>query len=103
MTVLKHDDIIKKSHVTLITVLVFFERSYVAPHSCNVSQQALNWFRIYGGGPFSSPGYLISKTRLVRVKKCFFLWLILFTHLSTVLSASSVNCAVNLTNTLWVL
>ena len=27
----------QKSYVTLITILVFFERSYVVPHSCKVS------------------------------------------------------------------
>ena len=37
MTVLEHDDVIKKSHTTLITILVFFERSYVAPPSGEVS------------------------------------------------------------------
>ena len=48
----------QKSHVTLITVLVFFERSYVVPHSCKVSWLGLNWFRIYeggGGGFFRAP------------------------------------------------
>ena len=36
-------------HVTLITILVFFERSYVVPHSCKVSQLEFNWCRIYEG------------------------------------------------------
>ena len=55
-------------HMTLITILDFFERSYVAPYSCNDSQLGLNWFRIYvggaGGGAFRThtlPGYLMSK------------------------------------------
>ena len=69
MTVLKYDDIIK-NNVILDTILVFFERVYVIPHSCKVSWSGLNMFRIYDGGTFSHPaGYLMSKKpRLVRVK-----------------------------------
>ena len=32
--------------------LIFFERSYIVPHSCKVPYPGLNWFRIYEGGPF---------------------------------------------------
>ena len=39
-----------KSLVTLITILVFFERFYVVPHMCKVSYLGLNLFRIHGGG-----------------------------------------------------
>ena len=50
MTVLKTE---LRCHVTLIIILVFFEGSDVVPHTYNVSQLGLNWFRIYGGGkPF---------------------------------------------------
>ena len=57
--------------MTLITVLVFFERSYVVPHSYKVSLLGLNWFRIYDiGRPLTPPNYLMSKNpRLVRVKQ----------------------------------
>ena len=37
----------------LITDLVFFERSYVVPHSGKTSQLGLCWFRIYGRWVFS--------------------------------------------------
>ena len=51
VTVLKYDDVIK-INVTLVTVFVFFERSYI--HSCKVYLMA---------------GYsILKKNRLVRVK-----------------------------------
>ena len=56
-----------KSHVSLITFLVFFERSYAVPHTGKVSELGLHWLRIFegqGGG-----GDLISKKpRRVRFK-----------------------------------
>ena len=52
MTVLKYH---QKSHVTLVTILVYFEKSYVVPPSCKVSQPVLNWFRIYNERPFTPP------------------------------------------------
>ena len=44
---MKHDECCLKSRLTLVTILAFFERSYVAPHSYKVSYPELNWFRIY--------------------------------------------------------
>ena len=46
----------QKSYVNLITVLVFFERSYVVPtHAKFGLKLGFNWFRIYGEGPFEAP------------------------------------------------
>ena len=70
MTALKYDSAIK-SHLTLIAILVFFERSYVVLYSCKVSKLGLNWLTIYGGGlflhPLSSSYLILKKPRLVRV------------------------------------
>ena len=52
MTILKYH---WKSHVTLGTILVYFEKSYVVPPSCKVSQPGFKWFGIYDGGPFTPP------------------------------------------------
>ena len=46
MTVLKYDNVPKKSR-DLITILIFFERSYIVPQSYKVSLPGLNWLRIY--------------------------------------------------------
>ena len=55
--------------MTLITLLVIFERSYVVANICKVSLLGLNWSRNYGAALFAPPGYLMSKKiRLVRVK-----------------------------------
>ena len=54
-----------KGHVSLITFLVFFERSYAVPHTGKVSELGLHWLRIFEG----QGGDLISKKpRLVRFK-----------------------------------
>ena len=46
-----------ESQVTLVTILIFFDRSYVVPHSCKVSSPGLKWFRINNEGALSaSPG-----------------------------------------------
>ena len=62
----------KKSR-DLITIFVFFERSYVLPHTCKVLWLGLNWFRIYGGDPFGrrlfnvkEAGYSVSKVTVAR-------------------------------------
>ena len=39
---MKYDDFIKKGTLYFATILVFFERSYAAPHSRKVSQEELN-------------------------------------------------------------
>ena len=44
----------KKSY-DLVTILIFFERSYVVTHSCKVSYSGLKWFRIYDGRRAHSP------------------------------------------------
>ena len=55
-----------KGHVSLITFLVFFERSYAVPHTGKVSELGLHWLRIFEG---QGGGDLISKKpRLVRFK-----------------------------------
>ena len=52
-----------ESQVTLVTILIFFDRSYVVLHSCKVSSSGLKWFRINNEGALSaSPG-------LISVKK----------------------------------
>ena len=68
MTILKYDDVIKKRHASLITILVFFGRSYVVPHPCKVSELGFNWFKICDGGHFAlNP--LPLPSRLFNVKK----------------------------------
>ena len=37
MTVSNYDGVINKNRLALVTILVFFERSYILPHSCKVS------------------------------------------------------------------
>ena len=59
-----------KIHVTFVIILIFFERSYVAPQSCKVSLPGLNWFMIYDVRALSaSPrGYLmLKKSRLANI------------------------------------
>ena len=52
----------QKGHVTLAIILGFFERFYVAPHSCNLSCLGLNWFRVYvKGWFFATQSYLMLK------------------------------------------
>ena len=81
MTVLKHKTSLK-SHLTLITILVFFERTYVVPQPSKVSYLGLNWFRIYGWGPFRlfrlfKKKAISKKPNLVRVKWNLVLFLFL--------------------------
>ena len=60
----------QKIHVTLITILVLFERYFQASRSCNVSYLGLNCFKNCYGWPFRppAPGYLLpKKPRMVRV------------------------------------
>ena len=58
-----------KSHVTLITILVSFERSHVVPQSRKVLLLGRNWFRNYDGEAFWPPeNLMLKKPRLVRVE-----------------------------------
>ena len=54
-----------------VAILVFFEKSYVVPHSCKHSQPGLNQFSTYNREIFRSPlDYLmLKKPRLVRAKR----------------------------------
>ena len=52
-----------KNHVTFVIILEFFERFYVAPHSCKVLWLGPNWFRVYDKGwLFATQSYLMSKS-----------------------------------------
>ena len=59
---MKYDGAIK-SQVTLATMLIYFERSYVVPHSCKVSQPGLTDSAFMTKDSFRPP------PRLFNVKK----------------------------------
>ena len=74
MSVLIHDDVIKKSHDFDYCFRVFWKILYSTTFMQILSQVGINWFRIYRGVTFHPPGYLMSKNPVRLGLKENFSW-----------------------------
>ena len=89
--------------MTFVIILAFFERFYVAPHSCKVSWLGPNWFRDYDKGcffatPFFAKLFNVKKPRLVRVKASMKYWCLNYGSTTKLSLMNDCNDVITLSN-----